>query len=720
MRLAQPAKPTQRGWRPASSGIRLNRSAQTAASALGDLGVYLPADHGASSSSSRLGELTLTLVGPSGSVELALGRALQRARIAGSANAGTATSTRRSGSSQSQEAVAADQHGLQHADSSALDSQAGQTAHQSLAARPKLQGGSGGEGQAGADTAASVQPSSSGRAYMSPSEKRQLTIQITNCSSWHQLATLVHMHDEQLDHVHLSAAIVKLAKLLPSPHANPEPQLFHLVSHLCGRVPDMIHLLDDRQTANMLWALAVATPTLTRPAQQGRTGKIAAAATVAAAAAARQAHRLSLKMQQFWDTASPQALSNALWALATLGIRPADHWLRGYVAATRQLLGSFRPQELSSMLWALATLRIWPGREWLGACTSACSAGLTGYGPQALANTLWALVKLQAPLPPGFVAQLAGACLKQLDGSRVAGAEQAGPAAATPGHGTRARARTVAGRGRRVGPRQALEPCQIGMILWALATWRRRQGQPGTEAGTGSGSGFSGSDGEEGSSAGQVARGAATAPVTAITGAATGVAGGAQAAAAAGGTVAALGSQAAAVAGMATPTGASQVAAVAVAGMMKAAAGLATAAKPNLGGLPTIPQQSVPLPRGGVQGGAMPQGPVSGDAAAAGAAAPQAAAAAPALAAATVAAKAELREADGLAAWALADALVQHTQGQLSALPSRSLVLMAWALAQLDYVPRAAWQQQLMHSVAQQARELNAPGLCQLLWALAK
>lgn len=116
----------------------------------------------------------------------------------------------------------------------------------------------------------------------------------------------------------------------------------------------------------------------------------------------------------------------------------------------------------------------------------------------------------------------------------------------------------------------------------------------------------------------------------------------------------------------------------------------------------------------------MPQGPVSGDAAVAGAAVPQAAAAAPTSAAATVAAKAEQREADGLAAWALADALVQYTQGQLSGLPARSLVLMAWALAQLDYVPRAAWQQQLMHSVAQQARELNAPGLCQLLWALAK
>ena len=151
---------------------------------------------------------------------------------------------------------------------------------------------------------------------------------------------------------------------------------------------------------------------------------------------------------------SPRARANVLWACAKLRVRPP--WLDGLVASLRPLLEQCKPQELSNAMFALATLGMRPGAAWMDsfwevtlhslsraadvaaadddnssvagppppppppqwpqeqpaahavsrAAAPRASAGGVGtfFVPQALSNVLWAAATLQDPPPPRWAA----------------------------------------------------------------------------------------------------------------------------------------------------------------------------------------------------------------------------------------------------------------------------------------------------------------------------
>ena len=62
---------------------------------------------------------------------------------------------------------------------------------------------------------------------------------------------------------------------------------------------------------------------------------------------------------------TPQALSNTLWALARLGVRPGGSWLAALLDTAHARLGLFNAQELSNSVTALARMGLHPGGRWL-------------------------------------------------------------------------------------------------------------------------------------------------------------------------------------------------------------------------------------------------------------------------------------------------------------------------------------------------------------------
>jgi len=86
------------------------------------------------------------------------------------------------------------------------------------------------------------------------------------------------------------------------------------------------------------------------------------------------------------STPSPQAVSNTLWALATLQLTPSPQRLSAWLAATRSALPSMSPQQLSNTLWALGRFGCAPSLECMLAFRQAASDRTAGFALQGLAN----------------------------------------------------------------------------------------------------------------------------------------------------------------------------------------------------------------------------------------------------------------------------------------------------------------------------------------------
>ena len=129
--------------------------------------------------------------------------------------------------------------------------------------------------------------------------------------------------------------------------------------------------------SNLLWALATLQE---NGVDLGSSSNVSA---IVAAGAAAMGQRIS--------TASPQALANTLWALATLGWHRDDSTLTKLVTAMVQRISTATPQALSNTLWALATLGWHRDDSTLTKLVTAMEQRVSTATPQALANTLWAL-----------------------------------------------------------------------------------------------------------------------------------------------------------------------------------------------------------------------------------------------------------------------------------------------------------------------------------------
>ncbi|KAL6758814.1 hypothetical protein V8C86DRAFT_3202912 [Haematococcus lacustris] len=197
----------------------------------------------------------------------------------------------------------------------------------------------------------------------------------------------------------------------------------------------------------------------------------------------------------------PQALSNSLWALATLRVRPPPAWLQAYLSASAPQLSRAAPQALANMGWALAVVEApvagspWAAAFWQASALQASASPPRSPGPDALAdaalgclqdcqaqdlaNILWALAKLRARPSPEWMTAWLAAVGRRLGGSAPFPAPelsallvglahlgfQPGPASLAP------LLEALRGRLHRAGPQVMCNS------LWALAKLRVQPGQ---------------------------------------------------------------------------------------------------------------------------------------------------------------------------------------------------------------------------------------------------
>lgn len=70
---------------------------------------------------------------------------------------------------------------------------------------------------------------------------------------------------------------------------------------------------------------------------------------------------MSAAMTQLKDF-TPQAIKDTLWAFATLGFTPNNHFLQGSVDQCLVLIAQFNPQNIANAIWAFAKFGYHPGR----------------------------------------------------------------------------------------------------------------------------------------------------------------------------------------------------------------------------------------------------------------------------------------------------------------------------------------------------------------------
>ncbi|KAG2442545.1 hypothetical protein HXX76_002631 [Chlamydomonas incerta] len=186
--------------------------------------------------------------------------------------------------------------------------------------------------------APSAQPTHSGTRDRAVS--KYLINAIMTSSSWQQLAELADANAPSFNHVHISALVCRLPKLVPSPHgleASERGRFSRFLGEVSELVSQRLPTFDPRAVANVLWAVcklgySPAPPLLNQFLFEAY-----------------------VRMNQF----NAQELANLSWALATLaamGRQPVPAWLRKFIWAAGPHVGELKPQELAHMAWALSRL----------------------------------------------------------------------------------------------------------------------------------------------------------------------------------------------------------------------------------------------------------------------------------------------------------------------------------------------------------------------------
>jgi hypothetical protein len=93
--------------------------------------------------------------------------------------------------------------------------------------------------------------------------------------------------------------------------------------------------------------------------------------------------------------ATPQAIANTVWAVATMGQQVPEHQLQQLVAALVSGLTEATPQATANTLWAVATMGQQVPAEPLQQLLAALVRKFDEAKPQEIANAVWACAKLK-------------------------------------------------------------------------------------------------------------------------------------------------------------------------------------------------------------------------------------------------------------------------------------------------------------------------------------
>ncbi|GLI61607.1 hypothetical protein VaNZ11_004025 [Volvox africanus] len=204
-----------------------------------------------------------------------------------------------------------------------------------------------------------------------------LTAAISKSKSIDDLFSICSNNWNVLNHIHVSAALSAAVKLPGAQRAAASPLLDSLADLFLHTLPGSTL----REVANVVWSLA-------------KLGRPVPHALLSAVLLVQQRHDLL-------GTASPQALANILWALATWQTRGPGQLLLLLLEHCCTLLPMFRPQDTANVLWALGRLNQSTGplppmpASLLPGLLSTAAEQATGMTPQGLATSVWACHRLR-------------------------------------------------------------------------------------------------------------------------------------------------------------------------------------------------------------------------------------------------------------------------------------------------------------------------------------
>ncbi|CAL5220538.1 g2573 [Coccomyxa viridis] len=219
-------------------------------------------------------------------------------------------------------------------------------------------------------------------------QNKAITKRLASAGHYQQVLEEVGEWVHAFDEVNVATALHRLAKLQPPGTAGPQSPVlrsgaFQLLVEACQR---LVPRFEAQAVSNTLWAFA----------------------TLGYHPSGDLLDRLGHHAAGIIRTFRPQATSNALWAFAKLAYVPCEPFL---AAAALQLLTDLPrcvPQDISNATWAFATLRHHPGNTLMDACAQTAARTMPHFKPQEIANTLWAFATLGHD--PGVILLDAAAC----------------------------------------------------------------------------------------------------------------------------------------------------------------------------------------------------------------------------------------------------------------------------------------------------------------------
>eukprot|EP00197_Chlamydomonas_leiostraca_P004536 CAMPEP_0202862204 /NCGR_PEP_ID=MMETSP1391-20130828/3331_1 /ASSEMBLY_ACC=CAM_ASM_000867 /TAXON_ID=1034604 /ORGANISM="Chlamydomonas leiostraca, Strain SAG 11-49" /LENGTH=991 /DNA_ID=CAMNT_0049541709 /DNA_START=181 /DNA_END=3156 /DNA_ORIENTATION=+ len=233
-----------------------------------------------------------------------------------------------------------------------------------------------------------------------------LTGSIQAATHWHQLAQLYADNLQQMNHIHMSALLVRLAHLTTSS------------SH------------------------PTSLPTHASTTQPASASTEALLATTAASRTKHSSHKDSAALHLFLSklvpwvgmhllTFGPRQLASSMWALARLGFRPEPAWVAEWCACMARKLESSKPKDLAMAAWGLvscgtlqhATATGAPGLLLQLALAAVQPGVLQACSAQDVSNLAWALAASGLPFKPQLLVPLVQRAL-ELAGTAQAPATQ--------------------------------------------------------------------------------------------------------------------------------------------------------------------------------------------------------------------------------------------------------------------------------------------------------
>lgn len=272
-------------------------------------------------------------------------------------------------------------------------------------------------------------------------EPHVLTRIISSCRTPNELLTLLQHHSTCLNEIHLSAAMVKLAKHQGKEDNQELALCTAFIAPLIRKsTPTWTAKESSRAVANIIWSAAKLIERIERAPSIERSLSAKAQRDLIDLSSLLLLHHLPLcilhfKAQHVSNSAyalsilskhkaaneglsstipylvslilnrardllirqefnEPQAFANLIYSLSVTDHSPDPTWMDLFLDSCEPLLHLFEPMHISSTLTALSTLSYHPGEAWLGSAMQAMRIKLRISSPQSLANVLWSIARL--------------------------------------------------------------------------------------------------------------------------------------------------------------------------------------------------------------------------------------------------------------------------------------------------------------------------------------